>query len=113
MLPAAQRLRRTSDIQHVYKTGRSVFTPVLRLLAVPTALSHSRATVVVSNRVSNRAVDRNRLKRRLRVDLQPLLKQMVKTHDIVVIVQAKALQSESGQLTTALQQAFTKARLLK
>ncbi|EKD76599.1 MAG: Ribonuclease P protein component [uncultured bacterium] len=112
MLPAAQRLRRTSDIQSVYKTGRATFTPAVRVLAKATQLAQNRATVVVSTRVSKKAVERNRLKRQLRATLRKLLMQTNGTHDIVIIVQPKALKVDTTQLISALIFCFNKLHLL-
>lgn len=117
MLPATQRLRRTSDIQRVYKTGRAISTPVLRVFAAATAQTQavgqsSRATVVVSTRVSKKATDRNRIKRRIRTDLRPLLTSLAEAQDIVVVAQPKAATLDGAQLTGALQSCFKRLRLV-
>lgn len=112
MLPAAQRLRRTSDIQSVYKTGKVAYTSFFRVLAKTTQFTQSRATVIVSTRVSKKATERNRLKRRVRVVLRDLLTQTKGTHDIVIIAQPKAVAIDFSQLAAALTAGFKKLRLL-
>jgi ribonuclease P protein component len=112
MFSATQRLRRTSDIKHVYKAGRAAQIRPLRIIAVPTQLLTSRATVVVSTRVTKRATKRNRIKRRLRVDLRLVLQQLTTPHDLVVVAQPGAATVSSEQLTTALVQGCKKLNLI-
>ena len=65
MLPAANRLRRQSDFQRLFRGGRTVRGKFLILRIARTART-TRAGFVVSTAVSKAAVDRNRLKRQLR-----------------------------------------------
>ena len=61
-----QRLRRKSDFQALREHGVSRAHPLLVLRAVPNALPYARFGFVVGRRVATRAVDRNRVRRRLR-----------------------------------------------
>ncbi|EKD78867.1 MAG: hypothetical protein ACD_41C00241G0001, partial [uncultured bacterium] len=60
------------------------------------------ATVVVSTRVSKKAVERNRIKRRLRPILKKILNQAGPSRDVVVVVQQRALQANTAELEQAL-----------
>jgi ribonuclease P protein component len=61
-----QRIRRKSDFLALRQRGTSRAHPLLVLRAVPNALDYTRFGFVVSKRVSMKAVDRNRVRRRLR-----------------------------------------------
>ena len=61
-----QRLRRRADFQRLREDGRSRAHPLLVIRVAPNGLPHTRYGVVVSKRVAPKAVDRNRLRRRLR-----------------------------------------------
>jgi ribonuclease P protein component len=59
------RLRADADFQRVRREGATWAHPLLVLAAVPNGLEHSRFGFVVGRRIG-KAVERNRLKRRLR-----------------------------------------------
>lgn len=61
-----QRLRRKSDFLALREHGISRAHPLLVLRATPNSLPYSRFGFVVGKRVSLKAVERNRVKRRLR-----------------------------------------------
>ena len=61
-----QRLRRKSDFVALRERGISRANPLLVLRTIPNALGHARFGFVIGRRVAKRAVDRNRLRRRLR-----------------------------------------------
>ncbi len=61
-----QRLRRKSDFQALRENGISRAHPLLVLRATPNALPYTRFGFVVGRRVSLKAVERNRIRRRLR-----------------------------------------------
>jgi ribonuclease P protein component len=63
-IPSARRLRRSSDIRSVFRSGRRYRCGPIDLFLGP-GVSASRAAIVVP-RYGHSAVDRNRLKRRLR-----------------------------------------------
>lgn len=109
MLPRAHRLTATSEIEQIYKHGRRVFHPLIRLVYCPGAQVVSRATVVVSKRVDKRAVERNRLKRIIRALLPELLASLTRLpRDLVIIVQPSARGATQLQLATALHELIKK-----
>ncbi len=60
-----ERIRKQSDFSFLYKKGCRHRGRYFNLIFLPNALGHSRMAVVVSRKVGN-AVERNRIKRRLR-----------------------------------------------
>lgn len=61
-----RRLRRRSDFQALREQGSSRAHPLLVLRVVANGLSHPRFGFIVGKRVARKAVDRNRVRRRLR-----------------------------------------------
>ena len=61
-----QRIRRRSDFEALRKRGISSAHPLLLLRAAPNSFPHARFGFIVSKRVAAKAVDRNRVRRRLR-----------------------------------------------
>jgi ribonuclease P protein component len=66
MLPPANRLRKEKEIKRVLASKRSCKNGLLICKTAPNGLEASRFCFVVSKKISNKAVVRNRLKRRLR-----------------------------------------------
>ena len=65
MLAQSYRLRSSTDFNKTYKFGRSTNAASLYVKCLQTRLPISRVAVVVSKKVSKRAVVRNRNKRRV------------------------------------------------
>ncbi len=65
-LPREHRLRRRRDYLHCYRRGRRKGGRYATLFFVPNSLSHPRLGITASRKVGKRAVDRQRLKRRVR-----------------------------------------------
>jgi len=101
MLPRQYRLRLTNDIKSVYKGGKRSFHPLFRLLALPTTNPIWRATVVVSTKVSGKAVERNTVKRRLRAILWQRRLQLKPGYDLIIVAQSAAVTATTNQLNEA------------
>lgn len=65
-LPRQHRLRRRGDYLDCYRRGRRKGGRYSTLFFVPNSLSHPRLGITASRKVAKRAVDRQRLKRRVR-----------------------------------------------
>lgn len=65
MLARTYRLRKNSDFQRLYKTGKRFATANLVLYYLPAKLDHSQIGFVVSKKISKSAVIRNTLRRRV------------------------------------------------
>lgn len=90
MLPRSKRLRRESDIMAVFRKG---WRRRGALMTVHGRQSEAfRATVVVGKKVSKKAVERNRLKRKIRTIIQ--YNEPGASIDIVVVPNQKALSAE-------------------
>lgn len=111
MLQADHRLRKDLDIKKVVSKGRYSYSAELTLKYLPNNTNVSRFAIVVSTKVDKRAVQRNRLKRRLREILRLNLQQIKPGWDILVITKQKALSLDYGQLQEALLSLIKKGRL--
>ena len=63
MLKKQHRLAKTKDVQKTFARGRGFFNPLFSVKFFRKTTPGIRFTVVVSTKVSKKAVDRNRLKR--------------------------------------------------
>ncbi|MFA5995990.1 MAG: ribonuclease P protein component [Patescibacteria group bacterium] len=103
MLVRAHRLRASAEIKALYQQGRSVNQPLFRVVYAPAKQSFSRATVIVSKRVSVKAVIRNRIKRQLRVQLKKTLSQFVPPLDLAIIAKVSCVKATSQAIARAWQ----------
>lgn len=89
MLPKVNRLKKNKDFERVFKKGRLLKEDFLILKTIPNDLKNSRFGFIVSQKVSKKAVLRNKIKRWLRVAVLSQLKKgdkIQKPADIVIIV---------------------------
>ncbi len=112
MLKKDQRLRKTKEIEGVFAIGRSCYLGGLGMKVVINKLEVSRFTVLVSKKVSKRAVDRNKLKRRIREILKKDLENLIPC-DIIVICQPQAIELELVDLKHNIKGILNKLKLYK
>lgn len=102
-------LTKKADYVSVYQQGKVWRDNLVVMRALPTGLTLSRYGLSVSKRVGN-AVKRNRLKRLLR---EIMRLQLVKPGwDIVLIVQAQAVDASYHQLKNSVTKLLVQAQLL-
>ncbi|GAA0427740.1 ribonuclease P protein component [Actinoplanes capillaceus] len=112
MLAAVQRLRRSADFAAAIRGGRRAGRGTLvvhLLLDEPACASTARAGFVVSKAVGN-AVVRNRVRRRLRHLVRPLLSELPAGASLVVRALPPAAAATSATLATDLEGALAAAR---
>lgn len=107
MFPQAQRLGSSQDIFFVLRKGRRCAAPAVTCSFVEKSATLGRVTVIVSTKVSKKAVTRNLLKRRVRAILHS---RPLPSGDLVVRVDKKAVPLEFMELKNQLTQCLQKLR---
>ena len=87
MLPKENRLRNTKGIERVFKVGRSVGGRILFIKFLDNNLKVSRFAFIVSRKIAAKAVQRNKIKRRLRGIIQKKLSRIKIGFDFVFVAQ--------------------------
>ncbi len=113
MLPADLRLRKKTDIDRVWKKGRSFATPIFSLKIAKNDLPVSRFAVVIGTKISKRAVVRNLAKRRLREAIRPLVPQLVGGLDVIIMGRGKIADTSYTEIAGTVRFALEKSGLLK
>jgi len=85
----ALRLTRGAEIRELFRTGRRLTAPPLRVVYLPTGHGHARLAVQVSRRVVRTAVRRNRIRRRTREAFRRLLDGAGPGVDVMVLAGAE------------------------
>ena len=109
MLKKTFRLSSSKDIRLTSLRGRSFFSPYFVIKFIPTKAA-PRFTIIVSTRVSKRAVERNRIKRVMRETLRKSLDRF-RTGDYVIIVKAKTANQPAAQINNELDRVLISTRL--
>lgn len=107
-----QRLRSSADFQRVRERApRGLATPFFMLSSAPNGLDHSRFGFTVSKRVARSAVQRNRVRRRLREAIRLRAAHLRPGYDVVLVARAAVLQASWTELCDALDSTLARARL--
>jgi len=111
-LPKQYRLTQSQAFSQVYQSGRQASTKhlVVKIIQAPGERSDqdcSRFGITISQKVSKRAVVRNRLKRQVRAALQTLMPRLQPGLWIVIILRVAALECDYWQFLRELEQLFT------
>ena len=85
MLPEKYRLQKKKDIERAFQEGRSFKEDCLILKFAENGLDACRFAFIVSKKISPKAVDRNRIKRRLSEIVRAEIRNMKPGKDILLI----------------------------
>src|SRR3989344_6984192 len=112
MLSAKDRLRHEKDIKALFAEGKGVFDAVCGLKYRKNGLSDSRFAVVVGTKVSKSAVDRNKVRRRIRSVLEARMDAIKPGYDVAFLVRPGAIKKDFKAIETAVVSSLTRAKLL-
>lgn len=113
MLPQDSRLQNEKEIERVYKKGKSFKEDFLVLKVVKNSLAKSRFAFIVSQKVSKKAVARNKVKRRLRETIKKQTKIISSGFDNLVIARSEAVERNFPEIEKVLIKLLKRAKLIK
>ncbi|MDP2708812.1 MAG: ribonuclease P protein component [bacterium] len=113
MLAQSNRLAKDKDFEKVFKLGKSAYAKALGVKARANQLKRNRYGIIVSAKVSKKAIERNKLKRRLSGILKKFDQEAYKGLDVAVIVLPPALTQSYQGLSDELKQIFIRLKLFK
>lgn len=108
MLQKNHRLHKEEDIKRVLRKGRSFKTPLFTVYSALNAEATSRVGVIVSNKISKKAVVRNKIKRRLRNALKGNKEHFKRNVDVLVVAKNAAAEAEYKDMKQTLSFALKK-----
>lgn len=98
MLPVKYRLKKTTEFDKVYKTGRSFGTKLISFKFRENNLGISRFGFVVSLKVHKKSTKRNLLKRRMREVIRLNLDKIKPGYDVVISAKPGSAGMEYGEI---------------
>lgn len=111
MLPKINRLTKNKEFDNVFKRGRSSFDKITGVKFVANNLGINRIGILVSFKVSKKAVERNKIKRRIREIVRAELKNLKNGLDIVIIALPDIKNKTFKEIKPSLAGHFKKLRL--
>jgi ribonuclease P protein component len=112
MLASIYRLSSPRDIARVFKRGRFAGDGGIQCKAAPNGQGHSRIVIVVSKKVSKKAVVRNRLRRRISGVIEPIWATVAPGYDIVITVREDILALSVSNMTQIVSTSLRRCQLL-
>lgn len=91
MLAQKYRFHSRGGVNHVYKAGKTIRTPIVSLAFVPNGRGQQRFGVVVSKKILKSAVGRNRIRRRVYEAIRLELPEYTYPMDCLFIVYSKSI----------------------
>jgi ribonuclease P protein component len=101
------RLLRSADFDRTLRSGHRTASEYLALFVSDNELGRPRVGLAVSRKLGN-AVVRNRIKRRLRELVKPLLTQTEGGRDVVIVARARAVDAEVTRLRQEIEMLWAK-----
>lgn len=105
-------LKRNKNFRHVYRVGKSNVSRQLVLLCARSKEPRVRVGFSVSKKIGNSVV-RNRVKRRLREALTPLIPTIKEGYDLIFIARDAVVNEKFTAIGASMQYLLHKANLLK
>lgn len=112
MLPRENRLKRKKDFEKVFQEGRGIKEGFLILKMLSNNLNQSRFGIIVSSKISKKAVLRNKIKRRIRKLIKERLAKTKKGKDVVLITTPEILKKDFEEMGRTMDELFKKAELI-
>ncbi|BDM82799.1 ribonuclease P protein component [Acaryochloris marina] len=116
MLSTSHRLKKNREFSVVYRKGKRQSTKYLVLRTYRSGANSQKKPIrigfSISQKVSKRAVVRNRIKRQLRAACRQLLPELQPGWDVVIVVRTAAVQCDYFQFLQQLRKLFADAEIL-
>jgi len=111
MLKKHLRLVKQKDFENVFDKGRYFSEDFLSLKVVKNNLDNFRFGFIVSNKISKKAITRNRIKRLLRESIRLLHKDIKPGFDGVFVSKNKAVDKSFGEINLCVEKLLKKSGL--
>ncbi|HAM88065.1 MAG: Ribonuclease P protein component [Candidatus Falkowbacteria bacterium GW2011_GWC2_38_22] len=108
MLPKKNRLTKKNDFDRVFKKGISVFDYILGIKILKNNLPDSRFGIIVSNKISKKANERNKIKRQIRECLKKINPKIILPIDCVIITLAPIKNSKFIEMEKTIKVVFNR-----
>ena len=113
MFKKKSRLTKNKEFESVFKLGLSRNSNILRVSTLKNNLKINRYSVIVSNKVSKKAVDRNKVKRSLRYIIKKHEQKIITGYDIVITTHTSITTKSFQEIEASLAYLFNLLKIVK
>lgn len=113
MLAKPYRLTKNKEFDQVFSKGKAYYTDCLGIKCAKNGLEISRFGILVSTKVSKKAVIRNKIKRRIRQALLPQMDRLKSGYDCAIICRPAIVEKNYREILSLLEYSFNKLKLYK
>ena len=94
MLSRKYKLKKDNDFKEVFKNGRYKEKDFIKIKFLKNNLEISRFSFIVGLKISKKAVQRNKIKRRLEEIIRLNFKQIITGFDIIIFINKEIIEKE-------------------
>jgi len=113
MLKKENRISLNKDFDRTFKSGQSFYGNSLKIKAIDNNLEKIRVGILISAKVSKKAVIRNKFRRLIREIIKNELANLSKGKDLVIVVFNEILDKNRQEINKDLLNGFKKLKLLE
>lgn len=113
MLSKEYKLKKKNDFKKVFNKGRYYQQGFIKLKFAKNNLKKSRFGFIVGLKVSKKAVERNRIKRRLEETTRLCINELKQGFDVAVMVDPIIKEKKYGEIKEELMGAYKKSKIWK
>ena len=113
MLKKQNQLTKDKEFDNVFKNGKSSYDKIIGVKAITNNLDNSRFGILISTKISKKAVERNKLKRQIREVIRLDLDLIKSGYDLVIISLVPILDKTYEEIEKSIHSHFKKLKLYK
>jgi len=111
MLKKENRLKKTKEIDLVFKKGRSEFSKILGFKYLKNNKGKNRFAIIIGKKVSKKAVERNKIKRKVKAIILKENSKLKSNYDCVFIVLPEIVKKSNKEIDDQIITIFQKIKL--
>jgi len=98
MFAQNNRLRKKTDFERVFKNGNKASNHYFVIRFLRNGMADCRFGIIISNKISKKATERNRIRRQIREAFNEILPNFKQKIDIVIVVLADVVKLNKKEL---------------
>ncbi|MBT3690143.1 ribonuclease P protein component [bacterium] len=111
MLFKLKSITKEKDFKEIARKGRIASSQEITLKVLKSDIEDNRFGIVISKKVSKKAIERNKLKRQIKEIIKLELKSLKNGHSILILVSPRMIGKEYNEIKEILLKLFKKANL--
>lgn len=112
MLKNNQKISRKKEFDQIFKNGKSAYDKYFLVKILKNNQGQNRYSIIISTKVSKKAVERNKIKRRIKSIFLKLEKKLELGYDVIVVCKKEILDIEYKEINNRMEKIFSKLKLL-